>query len=78
LLRKRANNSPAMDVARVHCPWCCGSSGVLFVSVQMIFAVYFWFEMFDCFQTLNKHKINPSPVQELEGDMLTVSQNTNH
>ena len=42
----------------------------------MIFAIDSWFAMFDCFQTLNKNKINSALVKELECDMLTVSQNT--
>ena len=56
-LQKRANHTPAMDIARINCCCFCGSSWALFCLCANDICNRLSFAMFDCFQTLTK-KIN--------------------
>ena len=57
-LQKRANHTPAMDIARLNCCCCCGSSWVPSCLCANDICNRLSFAMFDCFQTSNNNKIN--------------------
>jgi hypothetical protein len=78
MLQKKVDNTPAMDVARVYCPYRCGSKRFCSCLCANDICNWLGFTMFDCFRHWVKTKYIPHRSKNWSPNMLTVSQHIKH